>query len=415
MIKRVLPFLAILSLLLLPLPSALLAGSYTNVTVTQAKVMIDSNPSLVILDVRTQSEYDSGHIRNAKLIPVTELESRLNELNKNDEILVYCKSGGRSSTASQILVNNGFLHVCNMLGGITAWTGEGYTVYVKYASIQEAINNANPGTTIHVSAGTYDENVVVNKTISLDGENKETTVIDGKGTGIVVHVTASNVVMTGFTMQDAMALDSGIRLEQNASNNTIHDNIMRNNDYGIWLHHSSGNVLFDNNATNNLVGIELMDSWNNTLYGNNIVKNEYGIYVVSSSNNLLLHNNFVNNTQQTLPPSLSANLWNNSCEGNFWSDYTGSDSDGDGVGETPYPIDGNNIDYYPLMNPYWVAGDVNHDLKVDIYDVVTITACYGLTSSDPDWNPHADIAEPYGTISIFDVVKCTSQYGEKYP
>jgi len=108
------------------------AEGYTNVTVSEARSMIDSNPSLTVLDVRTQSEYDSGHIKNAKLIPVTELEERLDELSKTDEILVYCRSGVRSQTASQILVDNGFLHVYNMLGGISAWISEGCP-YVKCA------------------------------------------------------------------------------------------------------------------------------------------------------------------------------------------------------------------------------------------------------------------------------------------
>lgn len=108
------------------------AEGYNDVTVSEARSMIDSNPSLVVLDVRTQSEYDSGHIRNAKLIPVTELEQRLDDLSKTDEILVYCRSGVRSQTASQILVDNGFLHVYNMLGGISAWISEGCP-YVKCA------------------------------------------------------------------------------------------------------------------------------------------------------------------------------------------------------------------------------------------------------------------------------------------
>ena len=94
------------------------------------------------MDVRNQSEYDAGHIRNAKLIPVWQLATRLNELNKTDEILVYCKSGVRSAAASLTLADNGFSHVYNMLGGIMAWINVTYPVYVKYSSIQGAINNA---------------------------------------------------------------------------------------------------------------------------------------------------------------------------------------------------------------------------------------------------------------------------------
>ncbi|HVP26601.1 MAG TPA: hypothetical protein VMT26_02920, partial [Candidatus Bathyarchaeia archaeon] len=58
--------------------------------------------------------------------------------------------------------------------------------------------------------------------------------------------------------------------------------------------------------------------------------------------------------------------------------------------------------------------DVNHDLKVGILDVVRITAVYGMTSSSPNWDPYADIAQPYGKIDILDVVACTSHYAEKY-
>jgi rhodanese-related sulfurtransferase len=105
-------------------------NAYIDVDVSQAKQMIDSNPDLVILDVRTQSEYDSGHIQNATFIPVSELAGRLGELDKNKEILVYCASGGRSATASQTLVDNGFSKVYNMLGGITAWISAGYWIEI---------------------------------------------------------------------------------------------------------------------------------------------------------------------------------------------------------------------------------------------------------------------------------------------
>ena len=76
------------------------AHPYTNVSVSEAKVMIDSDPALVILDVRYQYEYDDGHIRNAILIPSDQLSSRLDELDKEKDTLVYCRSGGRSAAAS---------------------------------------------------------------------------------------------------------------------------------------------------------------------------------------------------------------------------------------------------------------------------------------------------------------------------
>jgi len=109
---------------------ALASNGYINVNVSEAKQMIESNPYLVILDVRTLEEYKEGHIENAVWIPVTELESRLHELDTVKETLVYCKLGGRSATASQILVDNGFTSVYNMVGGITAWRNEGYWIEI---------------------------------------------------------------------------------------------------------------------------------------------------------------------------------------------------------------------------------------------------------------------------------------------
>jgi len=63
---------------------------YGDVSIENAKSLIESKPSLIVLDVRTQKEYDSGHIEGAILIPLDELESRLDELSNKDELLVYC-------------------------------------------------------------------------------------------------------------------------------------------------------------------------------------------------------------------------------------------------------------------------------------------------------------------------------------
>ncbi len=102
-------------------------AQYTDVSIQQAREMIDRS-DVLILDVRTQEEYDVGHIKNSTLIPVQVLDKRLNELPRDKKILVYCKSGSRSAQASQILVNNGFKEIYNMKGGITDWTNAGYDV-----------------------------------------------------------------------------------------------------------------------------------------------------------------------------------------------------------------------------------------------------------------------------------------------
>ena len=105
--------------------------NYENISVETAYNMINDTatfPNLVILDVRSQSEYDSGHINNSILIPVDELENRLGEIEQyeNTEIIVYCRSGSRSRVASVILTSNGFSKIYNMMGGILAWNSASY-------------------------------------------------------------------------------------------------------------------------------------------------------------------------------------------------------------------------------------------------------------------------------------------------
>ncbi len=102
-------------------------GKFVNVTVAEGKQIIDGG-DIFILDVRTKEEYDSGHINGSILIPLEDLEKRYNEIPRDRKILVYCRTGHRSTQASEILVKNGFKQIYNMKGGITEWTKAGYEI-----------------------------------------------------------------------------------------------------------------------------------------------------------------------------------------------------------------------------------------------------------------------------------------------
>ncbi len=98
---------------------------YMNITAAEAKEIMDSQEGYIILDVRTQEEYDEGHIPGAILIPNTEIEERAEEelTNKDQMILVYCRSGRRSKMAAEILVELGYTNI-REFGGIIDWPYE---------------------------------------------------------------------------------------------------------------------------------------------------------------------------------------------------------------------------------------------------------------------------------------------------
>lgn len=98
---------------------------YVNITAEEAKQIMDSEEGYIILDVRTQEEYDEGHIPGAVLIPNTEIEARAEEelTDKDQLILVYCRSGRRSKLAAEALVELGYTNI-KEFGGIIDWPYE---------------------------------------------------------------------------------------------------------------------------------------------------------------------------------------------------------------------------------------------------------------------------------------------------
>ena len=105
-----------------------LKNGYENISPMEAKEMMDSGQKIILLDVRTTTEYASGHIAGAVLYPLQELENKIPDFDKNENIIVYCGTGNRSAGASRILSDNGFKRVCNLIGGLSAWENAGFNV-----------------------------------------------------------------------------------------------------------------------------------------------------------------------------------------------------------------------------------------------------------------------------------------------
>ena len=95
---------------------------------TQAAAWIKERKELQLIDVRSEGEYASGHLAGAKLIPVQEIEDRLSEIDKQQPVLLYCRSGHRSGNALKILQTHGYAQAKHLQGGIIAWHAAGLPV-----------------------------------------------------------------------------------------------------------------------------------------------------------------------------------------------------------------------------------------------------------------------------------------------
>jgi len=162
----------------------------------------------------------------------------------------------------------------------------------------------------------------------------------------------------------------------NCTQITLKNLNLANNGEGLLLAYTTNSSIAKSNITNNECGIRFYTSSGNIVVRNDVEGNrDTGLRFWNSSTNLFYHNNFVNNINQIydyhedypeLPPSI--NSWDSSYPsgGNYWSNYIGTDlhsghyqneTGSDGIGDLPYIIDGNNVDNYPLMNP-WTPPDI---------------------------------------------------------
>ncbi|MCG2825873.1 MAG: right-handed parallel beta-helix repeat-containing protein, partial [Thermoplasmatales archaeon] len=169
----------------------------------------------------------------------------------------------------------------------------------NYTTIQSAITASTSGDTIFVydDSSPYYENVVINKGISLIGENRETTIIDGYGSSehglrYTIYISADWVNVSGFGVRNG---DYGIYLGYSSNNSITSNQIYNNSRFGIYLEHSSNNTVTSNQVHNNWYGIYLSSSGYNNISGCTIYNNSgVGVSVFRSPKNIIANNTFTN-------------------------------------------------------------------------------------------------------------------------
>lgn len=174
----------------------------------------------------------------------------------------------------------------------------GDTLYVggsgegNYTKIQYAIDNASDRDTVYVYNGTYVENVVVDKSISFIGEDRNTTIIDGNKTGDVVNIIANQVIVSGFTIFRGGRY--GVHLDE--SGNIIIENIIRANWVGICCSASNDNNISGNSFFDNGKGIWLRNGNHNIISGNSFSLSVIWSVYVDFSNDNIITENTINST-----------------------------------------------------------------------------------------------------------------------
>lgn len=280
-----------------------------------------------------------------------------------------------------------------------------------YRLIQNAVDNASNGYTVFVNSGFYIENVFIDKTIKLVGQEKNTTFIDGGRQYDCIYITskADGVIISGFTIQHSGNhsgdgfFDQGIDVHSN--NNIITKNIIMNHRYNaIGLRCSNhNNISFNIIQNNRRAGIEAEDSRYNQIYhnvfrnnsewgvmfhigginiGNRIIKNSFidnfkGIAFARQAGNEIIQNNFIKNygghARSDFTLFSRSSTYNNIWDANYWDDWNR---------DIPRRISGFfsfDIDWHPRENPYDVS--LQNDDDINYW---TIIAGWGA-------NPHQAI------------------------
>jgi parallel beta-helix repeat protein len=233
-----------------------------------------------------------------------------------------------------------------------------------------AINNSYAGVSVDSSTNNnVAGNMVVGgfEGIALSGSGGNNSVVRNNIEGNEFY--GVNLISTSNNLVESNNVSDcgwhGIILWMSSCNNVIRGNNVTECKVGIEVSYSSNNNTVSNNcfSMSLIVGVDIGfripesgPEWggaaDNRIIENNVTRNNLGIELIYSKNNTIFHNLVEENNSSVAIIGSYFNIWDDGAIGNYWSDYLGTDANYDGIGDTPYVIDANNIDRYPLVTQY---------------------------------------------------------------